>query len=448
MTSFTTFRSYLINEAAFSYDATKYLDRVLDKIKKGEPIQLGAKGKTSVQLVYTPELERLHKQGATKLSTAKGINFIDTDGNTYTYTKLFKGAFSSGGGSGGGAAITKLTECAQCAYLAMLVHGVEPKPENINQVKYYFLVDETIETMKTMGDSWVQSSIWGAKKLKEKLNKMGLNQMVFHRGSSAVEAIEKQFKILNKLAGKPFSDVNKFTPADIWLIDSKLKVASDMKKLSNLEDLRNYILENFQNGSLIGVSLKKIDKEQVPWEIYNDGEAVTAKYVETKISKDGKLFKDAIDIYMIYKYKNLTKAQFRSFSGKETGWQGEVKGLTSAGGKIGGGIVQRNTKLYLSKEITNPGDVTKMVRKIDDDFIEKFWFLVKQSGAYSMSKDEYLAKVKKADIKYLYSKFLSLELAYILKTSTQRQCDKFVRETIGYALSNTTDSAIFIKLGK
>ena len=442
-----SFRSYILQEATFSYSATKYLDRVLDKIKKGDPMKLGADGKEQTTIVYTPDLERIHTQGATRLSTAEGIEFIDTDGNKYRYTQLFKGDFTTGG-SGGGATKTKLVECAQCAYLAMMVHGYEPTAENISNVKEYFQVDETIANMKELEDSWVQSSIWGAQKLAEKLAKVGLSQMVFHRGSAAVSAIESRFGVLNKLAGKPFSDVNKFTPADIWLVNPKLNIASDMRKLTSLEDMRNYMMSHFKDGSLIGVSLKKIDKERVPWEIYNDGEAVSAKYMSTKISKDGKLFKDSIDIYMMFKYKNLTKAQFRAFSGKETGWQGEVKGLTSAGGKIGGGIVRRNTKLYLSQEMSNPGDITKKVRKIDDDFIDRFWFLIKDSGAYDMSEEEYRKKVRKADIKYLYSKFLSLELAHILKNSTQAQCDKFVRETIGYALSNTTDSAIFIKLGK
>ena len=276
---------------------------------------------------------------------------------------------------------------------------------------------------------------------------MGLNQMVFHRGSSAVEAIEKQFKILNKLAGKPFSNINKFTPADIWLI-GKVDVASDMKKISSLEDLRNYFKHHFNAGNIIGVSLKKIDKEQVPWAIYNDGEVTPAKFTNIEISTSNKLFRDSMDVYMNFEYNGSGRCQFRSFSGKASGWQGEIKGKTSAGGKIGGGVVQAMSKKYLKQELTSPGDVTKMVKSMDDKFIERFWFLIEESGVYNTPKEEFLKKVKSIDEKYIYSKFLGLELNYILRNSTSSQCDTFVRELIGYASSNTSDSAIFIKLGK
>ncbi len=440
------FKTYLseLTEAAFAYTATKYLPAVLDRIKKGTPINLGKDGSSSVKIKYTSDLERIHNQSPDRLATAKGIEFEGEDDKIYRYTQFYKGDFSTGG-SGAGAANTKLTECAQCAYLGMLVHGIEPIPENINQVKEYFDVDETISSMQEMSDSWVQSSIFGAEKIQQNIK--GLKQMIFHRGSSLVQAIEDKFKVLNIRSGKPFSNINKFTPADIWLVDNNTDVKKDISNIETLESFRNYFKSQFHSNKLIGVSLKKVDKANPPWSVYNDGEFNKAKYINTDISKSKKLFIDSIDIYVNFDYHGKGRCQFRSFSGGPTSWQGEIKGKTSAAGKIGGGVVQYMTKKYLKKPLTDPSDITKATRKMDKRFLDKFWYYIKDCGVYNITKEEYNQKVQTADPKYIYSKFLGLELNYIMKNSTSAQCDAFMTELVGYASSNTSESAIFVKMG-
>ena len=78
-------------------------------------------------------------------------------------------------------------------------------------------VDASWEEIQNLSDDWVVSSISVAKGLYKAL---GRNTYSFHRGSEFVDMIGDLFKNIGQTY---FSDINKWTPADIWMVqDTKL----------------------------------------------------------------------------------------------------------------------------------------------------------------------------------------------------------------------------------
>ena len=82
-------------------------------------------------------------------------------------------------------------------------------------------------------------------------------KMSFHRGSTWVKSVEKRYNELNKLAGSPFTDVNKWNPADIWLLSENADSYKLLDSIS-LEGLNANLHLAFKNKDIYGVSLKKL----------------------------------------------------------------------------------------------------------------------------------------------------------------------------------------------
>ncbi len=94
-----SFKSYL-NEVAFKYEEVKRMPFVINNIKAGIPLKLGALGDDGeVKIKYDDEIKKLEDLGPS-LSTAKGVKFTGENNVVYRYTQFFKGDFS-GFGSGG-----------------------------------------------------------------------------------------------------------------------------------------------------------------------------------------------------------------------------------------------------------------------------------------------------------------------------------------------------------
>lgn len=89
------FKNYLINEAVFKNDETKYIPLVLAAIEKG-PLLLGPQGKNgSIEIKQDKYFKQLKKDfAAEKIHSLKGVVFTGVDGNTYKWTQFFKGTFS------------------------------------------------------------------------------------------------------------------------------------------------------------------------------------------------------------------------------------------------------------------------------------------------------------------------------------------------------------------
>ena len=144
-----------------------------------------------------------------------------------------------------------------------------------------------IENFFDKDNAWYQSSINIAKKLMDDISEIStkfsriatpkLQDIMYVRGAkkekgrnaNAMEHIAELFDIANK--NQPFfGDINKWSPADIYLVSKKgEKVITDetvmatgkLKKGYDFVDLNEMISKLIDDGDLLPLSLKKADKE-------------------------------------------------------------------------------------------------------------------------------------------------------------------------------------------
>lgn len=351
---------------------------------------------------------------------------------------------ASSGGSGAGAEITDLGESAQCWYCAAAFrHSLESLDDMLavkDKVKDYCDTTATFdEILKKLPNDWVDSSIKIANKMKTLPQfRANLKNLEFHRGSDVVDKISDMFLSANR-KDAVFANINKWTPADIWLMTAKGKTAIKQAKTDQtFSSLNELITGLYVSMDLIGVSLKKVGGT-VTAEVFNfDSKKYKPEFKSFTITDKSK------DGYIVFSYKDdpSMKIQFRSFS--DTGsWQGEIKGKFAAGGKIGGGqvaaIFKRITGVTLNS--LDAKVITKRVQSNDKKIV---------SEIVSMAKDINLtlseASVAMQSNDWKYSKYLTLEFMSKFKGLDKTKQQRVLSEIIGYSSSSTENSAVFIKM--
>ena len=369
-------------------------------------------------------------------SSFTGTQINTRDGNVQLIYKKKGGS----AGSGAGAALTKLTEASQCLYagiafgLGRHITNADVTEENAKKFSSMFDTDEKTESMlNDLPDVWISSCTLGANKLWDTFG--GKGKFVFHRGSKTVDRIEDNFKRVKKLEGVRM-DLNKWSPADIYIVSSKFDITClDQEK--TILGLNQCMQERIENNTLIGVSLKKImgsakiDLKNVFKDMKTTKEYTGYTYSDT--SMDG--------------YINIsggTKIQFRSFGGPSslTGWQGEVKGTQANQGKISLGPVNMILKNHGISTI--PTNAAKRVKdrdqKVYDEILEGY---KKYSNA---GKEKVKNTVMKATDAWLYSKLQVTQLLDRVEGIRGDKRNQVIEDLYLYASSQSKYSAAYYKL--
>ena len=200
---------------------------LVQAVKDGTAIETN---KGTVKLSWMIDDDRIAAEGGdydTAFKSGRNFKkvFVTDNGDELKISDVKKSAMFGGGkGSGGGAEQTAAAECAQCIYAAAIFSGEKlslgdeiPSTE-WGSYSANFDVDMPLDTVESLLDqSWFDSSIAIGNEMKKNLK----GTYVFHRGSSFVNEINTLFKNLNKAeTPKPFSDINKWNPADIWAVKS------------------------------------------------------------------------------------------------------------------------------------------------------------------------------------------------------------------------------------
>ena len=266
--------------------------------------------------------------------------FVTSEGDKIKLNDILKtSAFGGGKGSGGGSEQTGLMECAQCIYAAAIFGeaklsvGDELDASSWGTYSSAFDVDQSLDAIANgFSQAWMDSSILIGNALKKNIK--GTNY-TWHRGSAFVKEIENRFKELNKAEKpKPFSNINKWTPADIWAV--KNGTTFDFNQFSTLGELTNELKERYDSGDLIGISLKlasgsvTIEEKNITGFIRRP-----VKYGGYEKPKDYFSSKD------LYIGLGKQRMQLRTFA-TASSWQGEAKGAGAGvgAGKIGGGVLE------------------------------------------------------------------------------------------------------------
>ena len=343
--------------------------------------------------------------------------------------------------SGGGAALTKLTESAQCVYAAIAakrggnITSDDITKENIAAASSKFDVDEKIDNIiNSLPEDWHASCIKGANEL---YSEFGGN-FKYERGSKNVKAIDKAFKDMKRVEGVRM-DINKWSPADMYLISS----AFDPKCLleeNSFRGLNQCMQERIQKKICIGVSLKKM--------------VGNAKIVDVNIDPSQKepdgfsrfVFSDkSMDGYV--ECKSGAKIQFRAFAGaKLTGWQGEVSGKSAKHGKISLGPLNLLIKNHIGGTKMISTGAARLVAS-NRAQVEKDIFCGFHRYNPGANDKKVWETIREAEPVWLYSKWQVVKLFDTLKSiSSAKKRDQLVEDILLYAQSQSSLSAPYYKM--
>ena len=353
-----------------------------------------------------------------------------------------------GGGSGAGAAATKLGESAQAVYAAMAnvlkknITTSDISKENFEKANKLSFTDEDFAKIKNeLPDDWIQSSIKGANALRKEFSGSSFE---YHRGTNKVDIVENAFKAINRKE-KAFGDLNKWSPADIYVMDRRFD-PKVLEKENTLKGLNAMMLKLIEEKKLIGVSLKKI-------------EGGNGKISRKNFTKDPKLTKatfrgtsstlDAMDGYINWGGQKNERIQFRSFGDGEglTGWQGEIKGASANQGKISLGPLNFLLKEYGVGELPSSKDSAALAKENSVSHAETIAKLMVEYGMIRNNEmDTAVTTIQGRPSKYRYSKYLVLLLLNKMKKMKKDTADNLTQDMYLYASSQSSFSAPYLKL--
>ena len=328
-------------------------------------------------------------------------------------------------GSGAGAGITELVETAQCVYCAAKWQSGNYSVADLKRAAGSVDVDGDLEKVyNELPEDWVESCIATAEVLYK--NFVG-KSYTFHRGSKWVSTLENHFKKLNRQDGGEFSNVNKWSPADIYMVSS-MGEKVDITKTRNLLELNNLLNEMIASKEIIGVSLKKVGGKP-SFQYVNTEEMPKYTYESFTLGKRG--FFQSKDVYINFDGGSI---QYRTFPT----WQGEIKGKTANQGKVSGGPTQKIIKRIARANLTDPRRVN--MSSTINNFYKYYSFL----ESSPLPKKEFIKQVEQKDESWYVSKFLGTELIYAIVKSNKQ--DYIMSSLIGYAASQSELSAPFVKV--
>ena len=434
---------------------------ILEKIKNKEPFSIGNTAGGPKLLGTSLEDKSFPFILSTKSSGDVAI------------TKIFKDSdFGGGAGSGGGAEDTKITESGQCYYTS-LVFNIIKRPlkktdyTTANLKKAAKFVQATIKLedfLKKGPQDWFDNDIYGrtANLIYQKYSRKFKGPVYCHRGSAFMNDVYAAKKLVMKTdkfsAPGSFSD-DKWNPGDIWL-SSLPPNSKPFNKATTWAELNQMILESAgelntsRDTTTLGVSLKKLGVSGKV-DTYNSAKRkhnVSVKFKNFTFGKSGDFF-SSIDVYIRF---DVAEVQLRAFN-STSAWQGEIKGLAAAGGKIGGGNLNYYLEKHAKKSIGYPGQNTSRgtswsetpASKVD---INKMYALyvkfnkLQTAKMPTVSLSEFKKRLKEKGASFQFSKNMCLMFLNSFLESTPIIKNKISTEIVRYAASNTEISSFYIKV--
>jgi hypothetical protein len=352
--------------------------------------------------------------------------------------------------SGAGSEITALAESLQayaCATRQFLGKDLTSVTEITEKTIKNADCDRTLDKcIDGLNAQWFHSVIVTANKIAKDFKITKASDYIYYRGGDLVGKIYSEFSNFRKTSGIVGDD--KWNPADIWMAKKNFKFKGDWP---SLEDYNRYIYDCYQKNELVGISLKLVPKGDATSKVYNDGKPITAKFSDIKINPIPIESKD-VYIQFLTDGNKSGEIQLRNFSSRPvpSSWQGEIKGKTAAGGKVGGGLLIKAAQEsgVPNNKLTTPASFSSKIEKPPEqvlkDFTDMFCSLARITNANEKKKILQMVKVKqKEDTTWWLSKFLGVAYCYAIVNSGK--VDDVTKWIYGYGSSATKNSSIFIK---
>jgi len=431
------FSAFLSEGNLGSGEIQKYdwrIELFLKKLRQGLPFELVKGGDVTLQYP-NDELEKYAKEGG----QPRGYKFPTTDGQMVSFNMLQKTKEFGGGtsGSGAGSDNTTTTESAQCVYAQCIWDNpsTDFNQAEITAAYQKCKVDAPLKDILNMPEDWVHSSRASAKLLHRALKK---KNYTWYRGMGIQSEMEALFKTLNKAEGTPFNNVNKWTPADIWVVAEGADALYDWKNARSLDYLNNELLKAFAARDIMGISLKKVEGKAKLTQVnykkpYKDVIYKSTSYGKRDFwkSKDGYLFWNGGEI------------QFRTFPT----FQCEIIGKTAKHGKVSGGEGSKSIMGQLMSAVgatplPNQKEIVAMYRKEFDKFVDLFYAEYQTAGQKTMTPEDFKMQVKSKDDNWCVSKYLA---CYVFNKIKGRE-NQFLNMLLRYAKSESVNSAVHLKV--
>ena len=262
-----------------------------------------------------------------------------------------------------------------------------------------------------------------------------------------------------KLPFKP--NMAKWNPSDIWAanIRAEEKICSSLRKCKNIDELNDCINQLFRTRDLVGISLKKVIKNDINIIINHmtDPPIYTFKHVKVSenslntisvdivVNCESLVFGDGSDYVNRDEY--MTIRSFDTNRGSDI--SGEIKGKAAQQGKISLTQINRILNTYGVETIPaikpfksgskinpyNPDDYEPLSKLSNDELINEIELInnlvISKYGEVTSGNIE-----KNASRGRLYSKYQSLYLAWILSDiSDEKLLNKIISDIFYYALS-------------
>ena len=425
--------SELSKDATFGRgDKKPRIEILIDLIQRDEELELNDGSKF---VVDNKEEVLSQLKNKTRITTA--IKLTDKEGNQITTSNLKKtSTFGGGGGMRGGSDLTAKGESAQAIVNAIRyyssgdISNEDITDEAIDDTKSDVRVTDFEGAKELLKDNlgWLISSVSIANALASEYK----GSFIQNRGSEWVENLEKAVKPHLKKVG--IGNINKWSPADIWMVSPDEMGISWPDTLNQINSL---LLKKYNEGKIIGVSLKKAGKNTT-LKVFNspDGSTDTYKF-------------EGIDVRPTHAKGFILfdggKMEFRNFNSL-SGFQGEIIGKKAAAGKVGYGIIKK-ALTDNGIEISSPSDIKQEVLNDSGEFKSKFKKLWSSTpGLEANEFEQYYNNPEKTlnqNLSYRISKYLGLEVVNAINSSSNP--DKIIADLLNYASSQTGDSAIFVK---
>jgi hypothetical protein len=337
--------------------------------------------------------------------------------------------------------MTALAESSQCLYCAAAWYGKSDfSSTGLKSVyKYVDVTDRLDKIINDLPADWQDAAMTTAKKLQDQF---GSAKYTFHRGSVWVNRLEKKFKELNSKE-KHFSNINKWSPADIYML-TPVGERETFDRANSILELNAILLAHMNNKTIIPVSLKKVASESASLKIVNltaNKSTYEVKNPSYTVGKRG--FFEAKDVYMYFFEGEI---QFRGFNVVD--FQGEIKGKYSAHGKIGGGVIKNIIKRIVNFEMETPAGVAKKVKSKERDNLYKDFYKYYKSvvGSSAIDYNKFVGECMKKDEGWHISKYLGTQMLYSIKSSNKSKLEEVIGAMMGYAASESELSAVYVKV--
>lgn len=378
--------------------------------------------------------------------------------NDITLTKIKKTTqFGSNKGSGGGADATALFEGAACwmtAYRYSLRKDIDV--DYIVTLEDLEAVSGSVETDEPLGKihefimndpAWMKSSIKTANKLYGATKYRNTN-FKFYRGTSIVNIVENHFKKVNAADGRPFSNINKWTPADIYMCDHSFDTTMITNEMIFQGGINKVLKDLIKQKKLIGVSLKKVTSSQANLTEHNFTRAsLTVKKPFESVGS--KTLMGSMDVYV--KGQGVS-VQFRATDAEGKTWQGEVMGTAAKHGKVGGGVMN-----YIMESVYGKGEgvwknypsaAAVSVASNGSALDRKIFTLAGRNKTAVVGPNETvnLSEISTMRPQWKFAKYIGLEVVDRMMSGSAAERDEITTKIYLYATSASDNSAPYIKI--